>query len=266
LADDRFFIQALYGDNPYTRDVYEKNLQSISDPIMKQRLMFGNWEYEDDPTHLFVYDEILSMFTNAWVDVLDPKHYLSVDVARFGSDKTVIIHWKSFYIENIWVYEKKDLDYIRVQIEAILKHHNIPRHQVIIDEDGVGGGLVDGLKGVKGFVNNSRPYNKDNVLTGSPVLHNYGNLKAQCYFALADAVHKNKIGVYKGVPVETKEALIEELEQIKRKDADKDGKILVTPKEDIKENLGRSPDFADAMMMRMYFEVATPPKYKPVFC
>jgi hypothetical protein len=55
--------------------------------------------------------------------------------------------------------------------------------------------------------------------------------------------------------------IVEDLEQIKVKDADKDGKIMVTPKEDIIENLGHSPDVGDAMMMRMYFEFQH--KYKP---
>ena len=53
-----------------------------------------------------------------------------------------------------------------------------------------------------------------------------------------------------------KQQLIEELEQIKQVQGDKDGKFKIVSKEDIKNSIGRSPDFADALMMRMLFEVA----------
>ena len=54
---------------------------------------------------------------------------------------------------------------------------------------------------------------------------------------------------------EHKETIIQELEQVKRSNVDKDGKLSIIPKEKVKELLGRSPDFSDALMMRMYFEL-----------
>ena len=39
------------------------------------------------------------------------------------------------------------------------------------------------------------------------------------------------------------------------KDADKDGKRRVVPKDEVKEVLGRSPDSGDCLLMRMYFEL-----------
>ena len=53
-----------------------------------------------------------------------------------------------------------------------------------------------------------------------------------------------------------KEDLIEELEQVKAKDPDSDEKRLyLTPKEKVKEQIGRSPDYSDALMMRFIFEL-----------
>ena len=34
-----------------------------------------------------------------------------------------------------------------------------------------------------------------------------------------------------------------------------EGKLKIAPKEEIKEMIGRSPDFPDVMMMRMIFEL-----------
>jgi hypothetical protein len=49
--------------------------------------------------------------------------------------------------------------------------------------------------------------------------------------------------------------IIEELEQVKQKSLDSDMKKGVIPKDKMKALLGRSPDFADALMMREYFEL-----------
>jgi phage I-like protein len=43
---------------------------------------------------------------------------------------------------------------------------------------------------------------------------------------------------------------------------DKDGKKQIMPKDKVKEVIGRSPDFSDTLMMRMYFEYA--PKFSPI--
>jgi hypothetical protein len=51
--------------------------------------------------------------------------------------------------------------------------------------------------------------------------------------------------------------LTQELLAIKLKDVDKDNKIKVASKEEQKKLLGKSPDLADAIMTRMYYEVKT---------
>ena len=47
----------------------------------------------------------------------------------------------------------------------------------------------------------------------------------------------------------------EEMEQVKLKDMDKDGKINIIPKEVVKSNIGRSPDEWDSIMMRAYWYI-----------
>ena len=45
----------------------------------------------------------------------------------------------------------------------------------------------------------------------------------------------------------------EEMEQIKQKNIDKEGKIAIVGKDVIKTNIGRSPDEWDSIMMRYWF-------------
>ncbi len=51
-----------------------------------------------------------------------------------------------------------------------------------------------------------------------------------------------------------KESLIEELEQLRTKEIDKDGKLQVISKDEIKERIGRSSDLMDMLYMRCWFE------------
>ena len=47
--------------------------------------------------------------------------------------------------------------------------------------------------------------------------------------------------------------IIEEVEQIQSHNTDDDGKIQAKPKAKIKEDIGRSPDWRDALLMRVWF-------------
>ena len=79
---------------------------------------------------------------------------------------------------------------------------------------------------------------------------------------MAQLSEEGKIGIDEPSDINIKHLLIEELEQIKQKNIDKDSKISLEDKEKIKEHIGRSPDIADALMFRMYFEIDKKPMPK----
>jgi len=257
LPEGWAFVQSLFGDNPYTAEEYKENLVAIKDKATKQRLMFGNWEYDDDPNVLMGFEQIMDLWHNN--TGISEEQWLTGDIARYGQDKTVIYHWKGWQIVDKYEYEKQGLDQTSEKIKDIAWKHKIPYSHIIVDEDGVGGGVVDNLRGINGFVNNSRP-----IDTGTP--ENYQNLKTQCYYILADKVNAHEIGIETEDEV-FKKFLTEELEQVKSKDLDKGGKLRLTPKDEVKEIIGRSPDYSDAMMMRIWFTLrggGTKPKtYNP---
>ena len=268
LPESIVFIQSLYNDNTYTAVEYEKQLQQITDKATKQRLMFGNWEYDDDPTALMKYDNIIDLFTNT----IEPSNekYIIADIARFGRDRTVIKVWRGLesYITKTFI--KQGLDTTADEIKILERDEKVPRSHILIDEDGVGGGVLDMLPGAKGFIANSVPI--ENI--SAPVIgitpsgevkkqqENYQNLKAQCTYLMADYVNRHMISI-KNCDQATKDLIVEELEQIKSKDPDRDGKRKVIGKDEIKEVMGHSPDYADNIMMRMYFELKPEQTYQP---
>ena len=247
------FIQALPQDNKMLPAGYVENLLRTLSKNEIERLIKGNWEYDDDPSILMDYEKICDIFSNTHVEYGDKR--ITVDVARFGGDKIVIIEWNGWR-GKVRVFQKQGLDETAQKIEESRLRLQCGHSDILVDEDGVGGGIVDFYK-CKGFVNNSSPlpspdapYN-DN---GEQVKENFDNLKSQCYFRLAQRVNTNGIYIDCDDP-DIRQTIIEELEVIKQKNMDSDMKRGVIPKEDMKELLGRSPDFADTLMMREYFEL-----------
>lgn len=245
LPKGRIFIPALATDNPYLDPNYIEQLKK-ADPITRERLLYGNFEYDDDPYKLFNYDKILDIFTN---NAERGKRYCTIDVAGKGQDKTVIMIWDGLFIEKIIVKPNISSE----ELDTILVENNIPRSQCVADEDGVGFGLVKDTKGIKAFVNNSSPIKTKSEQRNK--LQNYANLKSQCWFELAHYVENGMIGCYRQIDQEIKEMLIEELEQIKQIDADKDTPLRIISKDRIREQIGRSTDLSDAMMMRLFFQL-----------
>lgn len=244
IADNKVFIRSLVTDNPFISKHYIDNLKQLPD-IDQQRLLFGNWEYSADASVLIEFDKIVEVFSNPQSE--DPTYYISADVARFGSDKTVIIVWRGYCAIKILAFPITSVaDTIEI-IRKQMRDYNIPKDRVIGDADGVGGGVVD-IIGCENFVNNSKPLPQNNVIM------QYQNLKSQCYFILADKINEGLISIRENDPA-VRQSIIEELEQVKRHKVDSDGKLAVIPKEMVKDFIGRSPDYADALMMRMYFDL-----------
>jgi phage terminase large subunit len=244
LADHKFFVPALVTDNPDISKHYIANLEKL-DEQSKQRLLYGNWEYDDDPAVLVDYEKAVDLFTNSFVK--SGNRYITADIARLGDDETLIRVWDGLRSIKRISEPKSRMDETAQLIKKLQRDFSVPNQNTICDEDGVGGGVVDILR-CKGFVNNSRPIENDSKF------NNYQNLRSQCYFKLADVVNNNEMFLSEKNAGD-RDKIVQELEQIKQKDIDKDGKLSIIGKDEIKRNLGRSPDDADNLMMRMYFEL-----------
>ncbi len=253
LPQEKKFIQALAKDNPFVSKYYIENLRKIKDKAIRERLLMGNWKYDDDPSAMFSFDKISDLFTNTGKG---EGKYIIGDVARKGRDRMVLGYWEGLQCTEIHelTYEvKSDTTKAAKYIQDLAAKKQVGLSNVLLDEDGVGGGVVD-IVGCKGFLNNAACIQPDEVKYDDTKKLNYGNLKAQCYDLLADKVDKNEVGITETRP-DIIDLITEELEQIRRKNIDKDSKIYIAGKEEIKEAIGRSPDFADMLMMRMYFEL-----------
>lgn len=238
------FVSALPKDNPsHEVEDYINDILKTSDIVTIERLIYGNFEFDDDPARLMEFDKIINVFSNSFVS--SGSKYITADIARFGSDKAVIMVWDGFRVIKIVSIDKCSVTELAERIRNLANEYHIPVSNIVCDEDGVGGGVVDILK-CKGFTNNAKPFEENDAVV------QYSNLKSQCYFHLSYKVNADGLFI---VETPYKEVIIQELEQVKRHNVDKDGKLSIIPKEKVKELLGRSPDYSDALMMRMCFEL-----------
>lgn len=248
----RKFLQAFVTDNPFAPKVYVDSLDKLPEGAQKQRLRWGNWEYDDDPATLIQYEKILDCFTNDFNNLNGDK-FITCDVARFGTDRTVIGLWDGYRV-RLYSFSGLSIPETAAKITELASINNVGKSNILADEDGVGGGVVDILK-CKGFVNNSRPVEVD------ATAENFINLKSQCYFHLAERINKNGLFI-DCKDLGLRQTIIQELEQVKQHNMDKDGKRQVLPKDKVKELIGRSPDFADTLMMREWFDLK--PKFEVI--
>lgn len=256
LDADKRFVQALpqdnkAGDQNYIDDLFRKLKGSE-----RKRLLFGDWEYDDSPDILINYEKAIDIFTNT--HVAEGAKYITADLARMGADKVVIIEWSGMR-GKVTAYTKEKLDYTTSKIEATRIRMGIGRSSVLVDAGGLGSGVED-FGGFKGFIANARPLpdpKKPVDANGKPVIENFDMLKSQCGYRMAEII--NNSGLYLECDESLQEMIIEELEQVKQKKMDSDMKHGLLPKDKVKELLGRSPDFWDAVLMRAWFEL------KPTF-
>lgn len=248
LPETKKFIQALATDNRHISPYYIENLKTM-DANSQERLLHGNWQYDDDPSSLIDIDSINDYFDNSHVQG-QGKKYITVDVARLGKDNTVLRLWHGWKVIKRECYGKTKVNETVDITKKMAESAGVPRSQICVDEDGVGGGVKDYLK-CKGFVNNSAAIQKG---VDKKNKENYENLKSQCSFKIAKRITNKEI--YEPCSdSDLRQIITEEMEQVKAKNVDKDAKLGVVPKDIVKEKLGRSPDEWDSIMMREYFEL-----------
>jgi hypothetical protein len=257
--------------------------QSMED---QARLLEGNWKIRSDGRSLFEEHALTDLFSNFVPD--EDFKCITCDAARFGKDLMVIKSWKGWRVVRTTIAKKSDEALTVRLIEDERKAWGIQKSNVVVDQDGVGGGVVT-LGGYRGFRGNAAALPGKNApkdeKTGKIVAENYKNLKTQCFYRMADRVNAGSVQVVytsesvcvveefekkDGTPkknwgltimIEGKtyylpDLLKKQLRVIKKAKEDTDLKKQINGKDEQKAALGgMSPDLADCLSMREFFEL-----------
>lgn len=236
--DNVKFIQAFSSDNPYLPPSYLDVMKKTLDPVLKRRLLYGDWSFESDEYNLFEYEKLQQTFYNEYFENLDETMYITVDVGDLGNDKTVIALWKGWNCIRLFKMEKKETTEVVAEINRIRILYKVNIANIIIDSVGVGAGVASLLKGCVRYAGSERALNGEK----------FKNIKSQLMYKFADMINTDRVNFnfsYDDLLVQ--EALLYKKEF-------KDDVAFVTGKDDIKRKLGRSPDMIDSLYLRSYWE------------
>tara|TARA_Y100000310_G_scaffold251998_2_gene258646 strand:- start:2777 stop:4216 length:1440 start_codon:yes stop_codon:yes gene_type:complete len=167
---------------------------------------------------------------------------LSCDVARHGSDRTVVYRRQGKQYRKIWDVQGHDT--MAVAGRLILLAEEEPEDvsvEIIVDESGVGGGVLDRLNeesdkirggdcAIIGFNGGSTADNEDR----------YVNAIAEAWLELARAIKDGQ------VDLDDNPAMISQLSS-RRYKVQGDRRLRLEPKDEYKARIKRSPDDADAL-------------------
>ena len=250
LPSNKKFLPALVTDNPYIEESYVEQLKSIEDESIKQRLLYGNWDYETADNQLVT----MNWLNNCLVDDTEigdeaiERRYGAVDVAREGSDSTVC----SLFINDTLVELKRiavpitdntDISgRIADEIIRFYTANEVGFDNIYIDAVGVGGGVIDSLRS-KGYF--AKSYKGGELAKSRNEFTSYSNLRSYSYWQVRLAIQKRELKISR--QCSNLDELFRELTATEYLIDDKVVKLV--EKEKIKRKLGRSPDFADAMVM-----------------
>ena len=205
-------------------------------------------------------------FIAGTTDFYDTKQrYITADIAMQGSDLFVLLVWDGWTVIDVVFYPKSDSNDIEFAIHCKCNEFSVPYENVCYDSDGIGNFLRGKFKESVSFNNGASAITTDEMQKeieaaarqGVKKINPYFNLKTQCAFLLAEKFKKGMVTKLKSVKLnrDIEEKIIQEFGMIQSWKVDDEKKLYIMPKDEIKQIIGRSPDFADAFIMRSIFEL-----------
>lgn len=237
IRHDRAFVRALPTDNPHTDPVYLEKLARLPESDRK-RLLEGDWDYDETKDRIFLYDDLLRIFSN---EQKPGEMFTTADIAAMGDDFTIVGVWSGLTLVAVYKFKHKYPHEVAKEIRQINERHKVTLNNTVVDSDGLGIGVQGELRCCKFLNAGAAKHPQD-----------YENQRSECYYKLADLVRTNTVACSVS---EYKEQIVKELDCIRRKNMNSEKRLGIIPREDIIKLLGHSPDLASMIMMRMYFEL-----------
>jgi hypothetical protein len=232
---------------------YMGNLLAQDETTVAQ-LLEGRWvDIDEDAKRLYRNEAIEDLFTNSFVSRTGER-FMTCDIALEGSDKFVVVVWDGWVAVEIASFDKSDGTAVLATIKDMAIRWKVPGRNIAFDADGVGGFLKGFFRSSFAFSGNAAPIAEDGKQQAGRPRPNYANLRAQVYYKFKVLIEDCKCFIAVS-DARLKKALAEELRAIKKGESRGDGKLRLAPKELVRASLGRSPDFADAVVMRCVFDM-----------
>lgn len=252
------FIEAKLEDNKQllrSDPTYLANLAGQSEE-QRSRDLEGNWKFKTVGDDMIKMPHMEAFYSNS-EQIDDGVRRASLDAAFDGGDNLVMWLWVGWHIKDVFVCRKDSQDTVNV-VRAKLKEWGVLEENFTYDLNGIG-------QTFKGFFRSAIPFNnRESVAPEDKGL--YDTIKSQAAYLFAKKIIGKEVsiepylldlrfnvGKNKSVPL--RQILMNERKAIKANTLASDKGFSLIVKKDMKKLVGHSPDFIEAMFMRMIFEI-----------
>jgi len=245
---DCYILKTTYKDNKFIEQEYADELESlrITDPLYWEVYCNGNWGVIDSSNCIISLKDLIRAKSTKLTDYEDGEITISCDVARFGDDATVIFFKKGNKVFPPIKIDKCTLTTVADRIygvyEDLRSTYADETIKINIDSTGLGIGVVDILRKkkfdnayVNGIAFSHAPKDKEK----------YADITSEMMFTVRDILRDEV------VELPAIEILITELGG-RLYNVDEKGRYKAESKSNYKKRIGKSPDYADALMLLFY--------------
>lgn len=280
LKPENVFIQSV----TFVRaDLSQNPMLLLSDPSYLGRLgaqdraqvmrdLKANWNAVEETDDLVTFDDMEDIFENSFQ--LDDHHrYVTGDIALEGGDNLILWLWEGWHVKDMFVC-RTDSKRTAALVRHQLKVWGVDESSFCYDGQGIGTYIKGFFPRALKFISQASPMaepiekdSKDDEADEEDVKYAYKDLKSQCAFLLYLKIKDKGISFdpslldrevsgngYDGLPL--RQILQKERLVIKRDNSIRNKGFALMSKRLTKQFIGHSPDFFDALIYRVYFDLA----------
>lgn len=247
---------------------YLANLAQQSDE-QRARDLEGNWNYKSTGEDIIKILDMERFFEAPKIE--GGPRYVSCDVAFEGGDSLVMWLWEGFHIKDLYVC-RRDSKTTLQNVKAKLQEWGVLEEHFTYDLNGLG-------QAFRGFFPHAKPFN--NIAGVDPKYKGmYKDLKSQCAYIFYHKLIDGELSIeprllemrfsgkgFSNTPL--RQILLKERKAIRAEEDSAEKGFSLIKKKTMMSIVGHSPDYIEALLMRMIFEIGKgthhAPKGLPVY-
>jgi len=246
-SKEKPFVQALPNDNPWLGEGYIKTLKEAFShrPELLAAYLHGSWSALEGAEQVIKDSWVQAAKIRPRINLGTAHKVVTCDPARFGDDETVIYYMEDGIIVDELIYGQKDTVFTASQLILMMDKRGC--NTLVIDDIGVGGGVVDQIRDVRKDKDKSWTIIALNGAEKS-LKEKYYNKRAEVWDTAARLFSEGKVVLRCDGKADT---VLENQLCVPGYEF-RNGKLLIEKKDAIKKRLGSSPDRADAYIMGLW--------------
>lgn len=234
------------------------------DEEQRGRDLGGNWDIRAGGDDIISRTDMETFFSLPMNIESEGRKRVSCDVAFTGGDSLVMWLWNGWHIEDLFVCRNNAKSTVEL-VKSKLIEWGVREEDMTYDLNGLG-------QVFKGFFPSALPFNNmaaplpRNSAEKNVIKSLFGNLKSECAYMFACKLKEGGLSINKDLldrkyngdgfeKMPLRQILLRERKSIRQNEESADKSFTLITKKRMKQYVGHSPDYIEAMLMVMIFEL-----------